>query len=206
MNNMNVKVSREATALIEALLLENPRPSNGDWKALVMNNPDYASEIADFSMLFARNTHLQPEAYDEPLDQDLFDELSEHLFDMLGSVESSANVAQVQLAKIVGPRSRTIAQDIGLREHVELLDQIISGETKAPFLLVKRLASNLGLEIASLVQAFALNFSHRPAQAFKSDGKPQLEQEPIDWDAAVRAAELDQEDTDYLLSLERKIE
>jgi len=206
MNNMNVKVSREATALIEALLLENPHPTNGDWKALVMNNPDYASEIADFSMLFARNIHLQSEAYDEPLDQDLFDELSEQLFDMLGSVESSANVAQVRLEKIVGPKSRTIAREIGLREHVELLDQIISGETKAPFVLVKRLAGNLGLEIASLVQAFALNFSHRPAQSFKSDRKPQLEQEPIDWECAVRAAELGHEDTDYLLSLERKLE
>lgn len=73
-------------------------------------------------------------------------------------------------------------------------------------MLVKRLAGNLGLEIASLVQAFALNFSHRPAQSFKSDRKPQLEQEPIDWECAVRAAELGHEDTDYLLSLERKLE
>ncbi|MYN04532.1 hypothetical protein GTP41_20785 [Pseudoduganella sp. DS3] len=206
MDNMNVKVSREATALIEALLLENPHPTNSDWKALVMNNPDYASEIVDFSILFERNVHLQSEAYDEPLDQDLFDELSEHIFDMLGTVESSASEAQAKLSKIVGPKSRVIARDIGLREHVEILDQIISGETKAPFVLVKRLASNLGLEIASLVQAFALNFSRRPAQAFKSDGKPKLEQEPIDWEVAVRAAELDQEDTNYLLGLERKIE
>lgn len=205
MNNVNVKVNRKAMALIEALLLENPHPANGDWKTLLMNNPDYASEIADFSMLFAGRSHLQPEAYDEPLDQDLIDEVGEHLFAMLETVESSANFAQIQLEKIVGPKSRAIAQNIGLRDHVELLDQIISGETKAPFILVKRLARHLETAIASLIQAFALNFAHRSAQAFKSDGKPQMEKEPIDWADAVRAADLDSEETNYLLNLEREI-
>lgn len=205
MNNVNVKVSREATALIEAHLLENPHPTNGDWKNLMMKNPDYALEIADFSMLFSRSIHLQPEAYDEPLDQDLFDDVSEHLFDMLNSVESLADLAKIKLEKIVGPKSRIIAQDIGLRDHVELLDQIISGETYVPFVLVKRLARNLGLEAASLVQAFEINFSHRSLQAFKSDIKPQLVHEPITWRDAVLAAELNREETNYLLNLEREI-
>jgi hypothetical protein len=205
MSNVNVKVSREATALIETLMIENPYPSKADWRNLIMKHPEYASQIADFSIMFNSSFHLQMEAYDEPLDQNVFDEVSSQLFDILDNTESSACLAQERLSQIVGPMSWAVAKDIGLRDHVDFLDQIISGETKPPLQIVRKLAQKLSVEFSSLTQAFALNFSHRQLQYYQSDGKPQERQEPLDWEKAVRIADLNKEETDYLLSLEREI-
>lgn len=204
MTNLNVKLSREATALVESLMLDNPHPTNADWRGLIMNNPNLASEIADYSVWYSRSVHLDMDSYEEPLDSELFDGVSGQLMNALTSHEPVTHSADSVLNEIVGSRARTIANEIGLRSHVDLLDQLISGETKAPYILVKRLALKLGLEVTSLVQMFVFNFSIRSSQEFKSTGKPQLEKEPINWADAVRAAKLDRAETEYLLGLARE--
>ena len=203
---MNEKhsASYEASALIEEFLAANPQPTSEQWKALTLAHPMYAVQIADASLMHT----VAPDMAVEPLpfEAELFNATRSA---MINAVEG--NIAPVQAAKAAlkqckGPAARKFAHAIGLNERVDLFNQMVSGETFAPYVLLKRLASQLNVRVAAMAEVLSLNFQSQPAQSFKADGKPGVDRRPQRWEDAVKAAGITGDEAVRLLHLEKELD
>lgn len=193
----------EASALIEAFLAANPKPTAAQWKALTLANSKYASKIADAALLCA----IEAKDAGEPLpfEQELLKKTNSAMLDAVVSNTAPLNDAMVELRKCRGPAARQYAREIGLSERVDLFNQMVSGETFAPYVLLKRLASQLNVRVAAIAEVFSLNFQSQRAQSFKSDGKPSVARKPQRWEDAVRAAGITGDEAARLLHLEKEL-
>jgi hypothetical protein len=198
--------SRGATALIEFFLYAHPAPTTADWKALITANPSMAEDIADFAVWIGETNRNEVSAPDMPMDEELANATKSSLLSALGANTAPVEQAMAALKQCKGPVARTLAREIGLGERVDLLDQVVSGEARAPYALMKRLARKFELHLAAVAEVFAVNFQNRPVQAFKTDGKPQLSQEPVSWKQAVEASGAQGDEARRLLQLEREME
>jgi hypothetical protein len=198
--------SSAAAALIESLLYERPFPVVADWKSLIQAHPSLAEEIADFAIWFGETNRADNQALDTPVDEVLANATKSSLLSVLYSNTAPVEQAKAALQKCKGPAARAVAREIGLGERVDLLDQVVSGEARAPYALVKRLARKFELHLAAVAEVFAVNFQNRPVQAFKTDGKPEMSQQPVSWKEAVDAAGVKGEEAKRLLQLEREMD
>lgn len=197
-------VSCEASALIEEFLAANPRPISEQWKELTLANPKHAAQIADAAL--AHSIETEDAGAELPFEERLINATRSA---MLSAVD--ANTAPVEAAKIAlkgcrGPAARAFAREIGLGERVDLFNQMVGGETYAPYVLVKRLAAQLHVRIAAMAEVFALNFQNQPVQSFKADGKPGKNRKPVSWSEAVKAAGITGEEAARLLHLEKELD
>lgn len=193
----------EASALIEAFLAANPKPTAAQWKALTLANSKYAVKIADAALLCAIEAMDAGEPL--PFEQELLKKTNSAMLDAVMSNTAPLNDARVALRKCRGPAARQYAREIGLSERVDLFNQMVSGETFAPYVLLKRLASQLNVRVAAIAEVFSLNFQSQPAQSFKSDGKPSVSRKPQRWEDAVRAAGITGDEAARLLHLEKEL-
>ena len=196
--------SYEASALIEAFLAANPQPTSDQWKALTLANPKHAAQIADAALLHA----IENEDTGEPLptEDDVFNQTRSAMLDAIESNTAPIETAKVALKQCRGPAARTFARAIGLNEHVDLFNQMVSGETFVPYVLLKRLASKLNVRVAAMAEVFSLNFQSQPAQSFKADGKPGVARKPQRWEDAVKAAGITGEEAAQLLALQKELD
>ena len=193
----------EASALIAAFLEANPRPTAAQWKALTLANSKYAVQIADAALLCA----IEAKDAGEPLpyEKELLEKTNSAMLDAVVSNRVPVEAARLALRKCKGPAARQYAREIGLSERVDLFNQMVSGETFAPYVLLKRLASQLNVRVAAMVEVFSLNFQSQPAQSFKSDGKPGVNRKPQRWEDAVRAAGITGDEAARLLHLDKEL-
>lgn len=193
----------EASAVIEAFLETNPHPTAAQWKALTLANSKYAVQIADASLLCA----IEAKDAGEPLpfEQELLKATNSAMLDAVLSNTAPVDTARAALRKCRGPAARQYAREIGLSERVDLFNQMVSGETCAPYVLLKRLASQLNVRVAAMAEVFSLNFQSQPAQSFKSDGKPGVARKPQRWEDAVKAAGITGDEAARLLHLEKEL-
>jgi hypothetical protein len=196
--------SYEASALIEAFLAANPQPTSDQWKALTLANPKHAAQIADAALMHA----IENEDTGEPLatEEDVFNLTRSAMLDAIESNTAPIEAAKAALKQCRGPAARTFARAIGLNERVDLFNQMVSGETFAPYVLLKRLASKLNVRVAAMAEVFSLNFQSRPAQSFKADGKPGVARKPQRWEDAVKAAGITGEEAARLLDLQKELD
>ena len=201
--NEQPSASYEASALIEAFLAANPQPTSAQWKALTLANSKYAAQIADAVLLYA----IEAKDAGEPLafEQELFNSTNSAMIDAVESNTAPVEAAKAALRKCRGPAARKYAREIGLNERVDLFNQMVSGETFAPYVLLKRLAAELNVRVAAMAEVFSLNFQSQPAQSFKSDGKPGVARRPQGWEDAVRAAGITGDEAARLLHLEKEL-
>jgi hypothetical protein len=198
--------SRNATALIESFLYEHPAPTVADWKLLIKAHPSLAGEIADFAIWIGETDRTEEQVLDAPVDEVLANATKSSLLSALDANTAPVEQAKAALRTCKGPAARTVAREIGLGERVDLLDQVVSGEARAPYVLVKRLARKFELQLAAVAGLFAVNFQNRPLPAFKADGKPQLGEQPISWHQAVAASGAMGDEARRLLQLEQAME
>jgi hypothetical protein len=138
-------------------------------------------------------------------EQELLKTTNSAMLDALVSNTAPVDAARAALSKCRGPAARQYAREIGLRERVDLFNQMVSGETFAPYVLLKRLASQLNVRVAAMAQVFSLNFQSQPTQSFKSDGKPGVARKPQRWEDAVKAAGITGDEATRLLHLEKEL-
>lgn len=193
----------EASALIEAFLTANTQPTAAQWKALTLANSKYAAQIADAALFWA----IEAKDAGEPLpfEQELLKTTNSAMLDAVVSNTAPVDAAREALRKCRGPAARQYARAIGLSERVDLFNQMVSGETCAPYVLLKRLASQLNVRVAAMAEVFSLNFQSQPAQSFKSDGKPGVARKPQRWEDAVKAAGITGDEAARLLHLEKEL-
>lgn len=206
MNKNQHPANNAAAIIIESFLCANPNPTSSKWKTLILANPEFAEEISDFALWHGKTRHIDESAFDEPVDEQLFNATKSELLSALYINTAPVEKARVELLKFKGPAARNIAREIGLGERVDLFNQMICGEVRAPYALLKRLSSKMGVQLAALAEVFSLNFMNRPAQAFKADGKPQHDVEPISWKQAIEAADIKEEEAERLLHLEKEMD
>ena len=199
-------VGETVARIIEPFLYAHPRPTTANWKELIEANPTLAEEIADAALWHGRTKHVDQAAFAEPLDEVLFNATKSGLLSAMYTSTAPVEKAKVSLQQCKGPMARSFAQDIGLGQRVDLFNQIVSGEVRSPYVIVKRLARKLSVQVAAMAEVFALNFQNRPAQAFKADGKPKLNNEPLSWRQAIEAAGIKGEEAQRLLDLEKEME
>ncbi len=193
----------EASAVIEAFLATNPHPTAAQWKALTLANSKYAVQIAEASLLRAVEAKVAGTSL--PFEQELLEMTNSSMLDAIVSSSAPVDAARVALKKCRGPAARQYAREIGLNERVDLFNQMVSGETFAPYVLLKRLASQLNIRVAAMAEVFSLNFQSQPAQSFKSDGKPSMSRKPQSWEDAVRTAGITGDEAARLLHLEKEL-
>ncbi len=206
MINYERKATNTVTPLIESFLKSNPQPTNADWKQLIDANPEQATDIAEVAMLFGDVRSLDESAYDEPIDENLFNETKSYVLNLVSTNKAPVIEARSAVDNVKGPKARAVARDIGLGERVSLYNQVVSGEIKAPYVLLKRLARLFRVQLASLAEVFSANFANRPVPVFKSDNKPELLTEPMSWRQAITAAGITGEEAERLIALEKELE
>lgn len=201
--NEQPSANYEAAALIDAFLETNPLPTSAQWKALTLANSKYAVQITEAALLCA----IDAQDIGEPLsfEQDLFRLTNSAMLDAVESNTAPVDAAKEALKKCRGPAARNFAREIGLNERVDLFNQMISGETFAPYILLKRLASRLNIHVAAMAEVFSLNFQCQPAQSFKADGKPDVARKPQSWEDAVKAAGITGAEATRLIRLEKEL-
>jgi len=193
----------EAARLIEEFLVANPSPDPADWKRLIDSHPLAAGEIADAAIAWGSADSAEDDHADAPVENALFDTL---ISGVLNRVHQRRNplldTARQRVATIQGPAARKVAVEIGIGDHVSLLNGILVGRTAPPARIIAALARRVGLPAAVLMELFSRSFQQSEVPAFKSpDGLPKLLTEPVSWDHAVRALRLPAEETERLLRL-----
>jgi hypothetical protein len=203
---MNEKrsASYEASTLIEAFLAANPQPTPEQWKALTLANPAHAVQIADASLAHsvANIGAVKP----LPFEAELFNATRSAMLSAVEMNTAPVEAVKVALRQCRGPAARKYATAIGLGDHVDLFNQMVSGETFAPHVLLKRLAAQLHVRFAAMAEVFALNFQNQPTQSFKADGKPGVARTPQRWEDAVKAAGISGDEAARLLQLEQELD
>ncbi|KRB79052.1 hypothetical protein [Noviherbaspirillum sp. Root189] len=193
---------KEASLVIEAFLAAHPHPSAQQWKELTLIHPQYAAQIAEISLMFDEG-----ESDDEIVfDAELFNATRSLMLNAVHANTGPVAEARTALKQCRGPAARKFARQIGLGEHVDLFNQVISGEVSAPYVLIKRLAEKLQVQLAALANVFQLNFQLQPKQSFSSDGKPGVDSQPVSWEEAIRAAGISGEEATRLLHLDKEVE
>ncbi len=203
---MNEKrsASYEASTLIEEFLAANPQPTSEQWKALTLAHPRHVVQIADAALMHSVNTEDAGEPL--PFEAELFNATRSAMLNAVESNTAPIEVAKTALKQCRGPAARKFAHAIGLGERVDLFNQMVSGETLVPYVLVKRLAAQLHVRIAAMAEVFSLNFQSQPAQSFKADGKPGMARKPQRWEDAVKAAGVTGDEAARLLHLEKELD
>ena len=201
--NEQPSANHEASALIGAFLASNPQPTSAQWKALTLANPKYAAQIADATLLCAIDAKDAGEPL--PFEQELLTSTNSAMLDAVESITAPVEAAKVALTKCRGPAAREFAREIGLNERVDLFNQMVSGETFAPYVLLKRLASQLNIRVAAMAEVFSLNFQSQPVQSFKADGKPGVARRPLSWEDTVNAAGITGAEAERLIHLEKEL-
>lgn len=102
-----------------------------------------------------------------------------------------------------GPRVRTLAPQVGLGTHVQLLSGILAGSIRAPRQVLAKLGEVLQESERALSEFFKSSFAVRLVPAFKADnGKPQVSTVPTAWKDAVQSLNLPAEQVKALLQLD----
>ncbi|WP_413707134.1 hypothetical protein [Ralstonia sp. Ralssp110] len=203
MNNKH-SASYEASTLLEAFLAANPHPTPKQWKALTLAHPEHATQIANAALMQSIDT--EDAGLELPFETELFNATRSAMLDAVERNTAPIEAVKIALKRCKGPAARTYARQIGLGEHVDLFNQVVSGETSAPYVLLKRLAAQLHVRIASMAEVFSLNFQNQPAQSFKADGKPSKSRKPVSWEDAVKAAGISGHEAARLLHLEKELD
>lgn len=202
MSEQTNTAKKEASLMIEAFLAAHPHPSAQQWKELTLIHPQYAAQIAEISLMFDEDEADEEVAFDV----ELFNATRSLMLNAVHASTAPVAEAKTALKQCRGPAARKFALQIGLGERVELFNQVVSGEVSAPYVLIKRLAAKLQVQLAALVKVFELNFQSQPAQSFKADGKPGASSQPVSWEDAIRAAGISGEEATRLLHLEKEME
>lgn len=197
-----MNTAKKATLVIEQFLAANPRPSALQWKELTLSHPQYAARIAEISLMFDED-ELDDEA---AFDTELFNATRSLMLNAVHASSGPVNEAKEALKRCKGPAARRFSEQIGLGDRIDLFNQILSGEVSAPYVLIKRLAATLRVQIAALAKTFELNFQALPAQSFQADGKPGTSIQPVSWEDAIRAAGISGDERNRLLHLEKELE
>lgn len=203
---MTTQHQTEVSALIEDFLHSNPSPSKQDWRALIEGNQPFSEQILDYAQAYKQSRSVNQEMDDEPLDEALFNVTKSQAMALVYANNGPVNKAVAALDRYKGPAARDLAASVGLAEHVSLLNQIIRGDVLAPYVLLKRIALNLHVQIAAVAQTFSVNFQNQPARAYKSAGKPALTNEPITWAKAVQDAGIRGAEAERLIALEKALD
>lgn len=196
--------SYEASTLLEAFLTANPQPTPEQWKTLTLSNPKLAVQIAEAALMLSIDSE---DAGDElPFETELFNATRSAMLNAVETNTAPVEAARVALKQCRGPAARKYARQIGLGEHVDLFNQMVSGEMSAPYVLLKRLAAQLHVRLAAMAEVFSLNFQNQPEQSFKADGKPSKSRKPVSWEEAVKAAGITGQEAARLLHLEKELD
>lgn len=197
--------SYEASALIEEFLAANPQPTPEQWKTLTFANSKYAVQIADAALAHSIETEGAGEAL--PFEESLINATRSAMLNAIETNTAPIEAVKTALKECRGPAARKFAREIGLGERVDLFNQMVGGETYAPYVLVKRLAAQLHVRVAAMAEVFSMNFQNQPVQAFKTDGKPAgKSRKPVSWSEAVKAAGITGEEAARLLQLEKELD
>jgi hypothetical protein len=204
MSAKNEHVRPTAEALIADLLAEREHPSTQDWKRLIDAHPEYASEFADAAFACRSIKRLVPADLDESVPSAYANILS-FAINALHHEPSPPLVAlEGALAELKGAALSSLAEEVGLGSHVELLISVLDGTIRSPLRLTRALAERFHTSMAALLELFTIHFENREAPAFKAEtGKPHLEFEPIPWEEAVRKTGAPQKEIEELLALDR---
>lgn len=202
MSEQNNIVKKEATSIIEAFLATHPNPSVQQWKELTLSHPQYAAEISETFLMF-------DDACDDnevEFDSSLFDATRSVMLSAVYKNTDAVTEVKKALKQCRGPAARNFAFQIGLGERVDLFNQMVSGEVSAPFVLLKRLAARLHVQVAALAEVFSLNFQFQQAQAFKANGKPSVNLHPVSWETAVKETGVSGDEATRLLHIDMEID
>ncbi len=203
---MNDKIrlaSNNASSVIEEFLVANPHPTMAQWKQLTLVNPEFASQIAEASLLMSSPIEFVDE---DVIDTELFNATKSGMLSSVHANTGPIDEVRSALKKCKGPAARTFARQIGLGERVDLFNQLVSGEVTAPYVLLKRLAKQLDVRLTAMAEVFSSNFNNQQIQSFKADGKPIMDLIPVSWEQAVRSAGVTGDEAKRLLHLEKEMD
>lgn len=194
-----------AQAVVEEFLVEHDEePTRAEWKQLVAQHPELASEIAEAAMFHLALESLQDSDVSCPVNKAAYDSSVSAAINLLHTQPSPVlTEAAEKVAAVQGAAVRKLCAQVGLGAHVALLSGVLVGAIRAPVKLIERLSQALAAPAIALKEFFAESFERRQVPAYKAEaGKPVVNLQPTPWAEAVRALKLSPEETSNLLALD----
>ena len=184
--------------------MNTPRPNREDWKTLIDQNKTHAAAIADAALLYAGAQHVDDEADDSALTEEVFNAtVSATLNQVFQEPGPLLAATEKKVAEIKGPKAKVVAEEIGLGSHGPLLSGVLVGRTLAPSKVLNALAQKLEVSAFALAELFRRSFALNDVPAYKAtEGKPQVSTNPTTWEEAVKSLRLSPEETRRLLAFD----
>lgn len=197
----------EAERLIAQFLNEHDLPTTENWKALVAQYPQYASDIADAAMVRAAGDAADASEEDYAFDAALSNRTVSKVLNRIHRGSSpSLEAAQQKVNSLRGAARRETAELVGIGPYPSLLNGVLSGRTKPPSKLLDALSAFFEVPATALLEVFRRSFATTPVPEFKAgDTKPKIATEPSTWEKAVREQELSAEEIARLLKFADEI-
>lgn len=196
----------DAQSVIVTFLLKTPAPVTADWKRLIDENPEFASDIAQAAME-GRGVHANVESDALSADeQAVYDRTISKVLNLVHSGTSAVlDEAQAKIQAVKGPAVREVAKELGLGVQVALMNRVLAGRTRAPRRVAQGIAKKFDIALPVLGQVLARNFARAEVPAYKAtDGKPQVAAEPQSWADAVAELQLSKVEAEALLALDEE--
>ncbi len=192
-------IKDEAATLIDNFLINISNPISSDWKKLIESHPEFASEIADFAIIYG-TINIESEDPDLSFDKEAYDSTISKVLNLARHHPSSDVIEKIK--SIQGPSIKNVCNVIGIGRHFSLLNGILVGRIVAPSQIIFRLAEFLRVSVALLDKVLQLKYIGIRVPAFKStNGKPEHNMKPISWEDAVQELDLEESETERLLEL-----
>jgi len=194
--------NEEVNRIVLAFLVQNPRPTVSDWKALIDAHRDFAADIAEISLdhggFGAAGDHGEP---DVKIDEDRFNKSVSWVLNQLHGRRSAVlDKAEEKISLVKGASVRNLAKDIGIGDYPSLLNEVLTGETIAPVRILFALERSLGIARSTMVEVFQRSFFALEVSAFKASGvKPEVRAQPRSWAESVGELSLPPEERARLL-------
>ncbi|MFV1849125.1 MAG: hypothetical protein ACMZ66_00225 [Thalassospira sp.] len=181
--------------IFRSFLDDHPDPSSEDWRALLQRYPEYTEDIVHRAI--SHGSRLESERRQIGARTLTFAQ------NLLQSQPSPVlEAVDAQLTAVKGPQVRDIARQIGLGEHVNLLNGVLVGRTQAPVRVLSALETYFDAPAMVLRAVFEQRFAASVVPAFKATREqPQVTVEPTSWVDAVHSLELSTEETTRLLQM-----
>lgn len=197
---MTNSIKIEAMTIVENYLMDNPNPSNQDWKSLINTHPEFAKEIAE-AAVFQSSFDDAINEEDMVFDQASYDATISRVLNLVHKASSPAILeANQKLEAIKGPQIKSISVGIGIGSNPSLLNGVLAGRIIPPNKVLVSISNYLELSTALLTQIFQTKSEQLAVPSFKSsENKPELRIKPKQWEEAVRELELSHDETTRLL-------
>lgn len=181
--------------VLDQFLFEHPEPTSADWRALVLAQPQFREEIADFAVTYQSVQGVS----EEDVHSNFF--VDEQSSKSLAFALKLANLSDDPLEVISSPEAQEeLMHEFRLAEHEELVLGVLIGQVRAAKKIVQYIAAKAQSTVELVWEAFDLR--HRELEVSMSSREKPEAMPLLSWAEEVERLVEDPAEKKRLLALD----